>query len=143
MKLTFGLVLLPTYTLRCYFGAGPAAHRHTKIRLQAEKMAMSSKSSSGCLPSMFGQQCQPVSAVNIRERNGISHIHARASSKQAWESMASSSENVCPKTHTVAMSVVVGLKWWQNPWYMESERSRERKSERERERERAPCLCLW
>ncbi len=35
-----------------------------------------------------------------RKRNAIGHTHARASSEQAWEPMASSSVNFCRKTRT-------------------------------------------
>ena len=38
------------------------------------------------------------------ERNGIGHTHARASSEQAWEPMASSRVHLCRKTRTGTLS---------------------------------------
>jgi hypothetical protein len=45
-------------------------------------------------------QCQPVRPRTL-ERNAIGHTHARASSEQVWEPMASSSVNSCRKTCTM------------------------------------------
>jgi hypothetical protein len=63
-------------------------------------------------PSVFGRNLQPAGKRSEHPRGMLlNHTHAKVSSEQAWEPMASSGVNFCRKTRTVRWRLHEPIQW--------------------------------